>query len=135
MHQAINSVLLTSIKLISFNFEVYDSEKAAKGGSINFGSDSTLMKNDGIDEENIKSLISDIIITAKSSSDEVLFKMEAKYSSSYEIVDKNLVDSLSEEELSDLCLSLIYTTIRDDVMYALSRAGLRQIMFPFHMLK
>lgn len=135
MQKVINSVVLASIKLMSFNFEIYDSEKAAKGGAVNFGSDSALVKNDDTDEENIKTLMSNIIITAKSPSDEVLFKVEAKYSSSYEVVDSELVNSLNDEELSDLCLSLIYTTIRDDVMHTLSRAGLRQVTFPFHMLK
>lgn len=135
MSQIINSVELESIKLISFSFNIYDSEKAAKGGSVNFGSNLTLVTDDDIDDKKIKNLISDIVITAKSPADENLFKVEARYSSSYLVINGEMIQSLSDEKLADLCLSLIYTTIRDDVMHALSRGGLRQITLPLHVLK
>lgn len=127
-----NKIELMDIKLESLSFELHDKEKTHKGGSVEFESNLLL---DSKHSDDIRILRSEIKVIGKSSQGENIFTVEAHYYSAHQIVDIKKSKKLTKEQLADCLISMIYTIIRDDVMQILSRAGLRQIALPFHMIK
>lgn len=123
---------LVDIKLMSINFYIDDTDKAKKGGSVELESNTSLAKTD---EENINILMSEVKVSGKSPQGEILFSIEAKYNSVHSIADDDTIKNATPEDASNYLFSMVYPTIRDDVMNILSRAGLRQIALPFNVLK
>lgn len=128
----IKKVDLIDIKLSSINFYIDDNEKAQKGGSVELGSDISIS---AMDDNGVISLTSIFKVNGKSAQSEKLFAVKAEYNSIHQVSDIEEINKYTPEEISDYCFSLIYPTVRDDVMSLLSRAGLRQITLPFNAIK
>lgn len=127
----VNVAELLSFRLHSSSFEILDDEKVFDGGNLNVLCELTLV--DSEDKESPLVGNASVSVEALDPEDNsTLFKSSYTYVALYDVYDEKLFFSLTEKQRADCCLEKIYTMIREDVMYCLNRAGLRQIHLPFN---
>ncbi|MEZ8932424.1 MULTISPECIES: hypothetical protein [unclassified Vibrio] len=128
MGSKLNIVELTDTRLLSSSFKIEDSEMARNGGSLEFSCEVQLIETE-------KNEVIQLIATLKVhgfNEDKTLFNINGEYISDYNIYDVDAFNTFPEQERVELCLSLMFSIIREDTMAILSRAGLRQITIPYH---
>jgi len=125
--KTLNYVELDHLYLIKTHFEVKDIKKALEGGSLDISCQVTIDN----EKKDFIHITCDFSINGFNS-DESLFEYVSKHSAGFSIKTPDEFLAFEDEEISSHFMRFIFPTIRDDAMACLSRAGLRQIILPYH---
>lgn len=134
MAQLINSIKLDSVKLLASHFDLIDPDGAAEGGSVGFACSVSVPKNQ---EDNDLRLVfmAEVEGFREPSGDgprQELFKIEEQILTVFSFNNKEYFLNAPEHVRVNLCLSLVYQVLREDICRILVRAGLGQIDIPYH---
>lgn len=125
----INMIELENIALLSSHFDISDIELLKAGGKIELSCEANID-----DEEKSERFKITAKIRVRGLKDDAeLFSIENKYKVNYRTTDAVNFYSNEEEKIVHCCLSLIYLSLREDVLYTLSKAGVKQVKLPFNL--
>lgn len=125
----IKIIELENIALLSSHFDVLDADLLKTGGKLELSCEANI--NDDNDEADKVSMIATMKVKGINSDNSELFSIENKYISSFKTVDNEAFYETEETERVQFCLSLIYLSIREDVLSTLSKAGIKNLKLPF----